>query len=322
MNTPVIDALLASDAEGSSGYVKRDPYNTRLLNNFHNSVKGMEDSLAKKQIFNTEYKDGYQDISRAVEQAFDALGQKPGFLEKFRTESETWNRESDPRMYLWYHPAFANVGGALKKLTKYEKDPLVAEFLPVLREAVQLIELCKQVKPFIVKGRKPNPNYVPPDMSNTGHCAICGKQQKMTKGQEMVDHGFQISDGVHYFGTRVGHCFGVGYKPYELSNEANKEFKAYLEKMLKQTQKNLAELRSGTVTSVQATKEVREGFNYRTEYVTIKKGEPGFDRELQTMVMRAEQQESTLKSDIKVNDSKIAKWQVRPLPEGVSLGIF
>lgn len=194
MNTPVIDALLASDAKGSSGFVKRDPYNERLINNFH--------------------------------------------------------------------------------------------------------------------------------MSNTGHCGICGKQQKLTKQQKMVDHGFQISDGVHYFGYRAGHCFGVGYAPYQLSKEANIEFKKYLQEYLAKTQKNLTELKSGNVTSVQASKQVRSGFSYKTEYVTINKGEPGFEQELQTLVMRAEQQESTIKSDIKVNDSKIAKWSLQPLPTDQVLSIF
>jgi len=323
MNTPVIDALLASNAEGSSHFTKKDAFNQRMINNLHEAVKGFEGAVAAKKIFNTEYKDGYSSISRAVEEAFDVQSQ--GIAGDFRAVSQGWNRDSDPRMYLWYHPSFANVGGALKKLQKFEgKDKLVDAFLPVLKEAVALLDLCKSAKPFIVKGRKPNPNYVPPDMTNTGHCAICGKQQKLTPAQKMVDHGFQISNGVHYFGARVGHCFGVGYAPYQLSNEANIAFKAYLEKMLKQTQKNLAELKSGTITKVNSTKRVKDGFSWKDEPVVYVKGkdEPFFQRELDSMINRAEWQEDTIKSDIKHNDEKIANWAQKPLPEGQVLGIF
>ena|SRR5271157_3316036 len=309
MDTPVIDKLLSGNAEGSSHFTTPDRGNARLVKYLHESIKGMEQALAAGVIFNTEYKDGYGSMSRAAEEAFD-LATAP-----FRGERNQWE-QNDPRWYSVYHPSFANAGSAAKKLQKFKSEPRVAALIPALEEADQLLQLCKKLKPLIKKGRKPNPNYIPPDETNTGTCAICFHRQKLTKGQAMVDHGFTISNGVHYYGSRVGHCFGVNYQPYELSCEANKKFLVYLQAELKRTQGHLVELKSGTVVELHIMVSVREGFTRKdvpkTLHINVPEEKIAFDRELERRVAAAEQQIDYLKSDIKGQQKMIADWVAKP----------
>jgi len=309
MDTPTIDRLLAGNAEGSNGFTTPDRGNTRLLKLLHESVKGMEQALTAGVIYNTEYKDAYGYMSRAVEEALEQS------TAPFRGDV-TWE-QNDPRWYTIYRPGFANVGGALKKLLKFKGkgEPSVDAIIPVLEESLRLLELTKKLRPLIKKGRKPNPNYVPPDLTNTATCAICQNRQKLSKDKTMVDHGFKISDGLHYYGARVGHCFGVNYQPYELSSEANKKFLVYLQGELTRSKEHLSVLKSGTVEELHILVRVREGFSHRDEPKTLHKGEPGFDRELERRVYSAGQQIYYLESDIKGQEQLIQDW--KPNPQGV-----
>lgn len=309
MDTPTIDKLLAGSTEGSSHFTTPDRGNSRLLNLLHESVKGLEQALAAGVIYNTEYKDAYSYLSRASEEAFDQA------TAPFRGERDDWE-QNDPRWYTVYHPAFANAGSAAKKLLKFRgTNPRVDALLPALEEAGKLVELTKKLKPLIQKGRKPNPNRVEPDLTNTATCAICQNRQKLSKNKTMVDHGFKISDGLHYYGARVGHCFGYNYQPYELSNEANKKFKGYLEGELARTREHLSVLKSGEVVELHILVRVREGFSHRDEPKTLHKGELGFDRELERRVAAAENQIYYLESDIKGQEQLIQDW--KPNPQGV-----
>jgi hypothetical protein len=132
----------------------------------------------------------------------------------------------------------------------------------------------------------------------------------------MVDHGFNISDGIHYFGQRVGHCFGIKYPPYELSADGCVAFKKHLLPQLKRTKDELKHLQSGNVETVHEIVRKREGGRYTDVTLTYKKGENGFDRVLQNYVYRAEQQLDHLKSDIDVMNRKIKDWVAKPLEYG------
>ncbi len=306
MDTPIIDRLLSGSSEGSSHFTTPDRGNSRLLKVLHESIKGMEQAIAEGVIYNTEYKDAYGYMSRASEEAFDAA------TASFRGDRQQWE-QNDPRWYTVYHPSFANVGGAIKKLMKFKgKEPRVDALLPALEEAQQLLDICKKAKPLIKKGRKPNPNYVPPDETNTGKCAICQHRQKLQKNQNLVDHGFKISDGLHYFGSRVGHCFGVNFLPYELSCDANKRFVVYLKAELKRSEEHLVELKSGTIKELHVLVRERQGFSYVDTPKVLQAGTHAFDEELKTRVWKAEQQISYLKSDIKGQEKLIADWVSRP----------
>lgn len=322
MDTTIIDGLLASNSEGSSAFVKRDAHNQRMIQNLHRAVEVFTAAVASKEIYNVEYKDHYQDISRAVEEAFDCHSHQ--HIEEFRAERQSWDA-TDPRMYLWYHPSFANVGGALKKLAKkFEgKDKQVDSFLPILREAVALLELCKSVKPFIKKGRRPNVNkteaMIAEENFNTGVCAICANRQKLEHGAEvLVMHGYQMSDYNHA-GYRVGKCFGVGYKPYELSNEANIAFAPVLEDHRRGIANAIKTWKSGKITEVQVTREGKwngRGYDKIELTFTLEANPVEFKQEVEHRIDRLEYELSMVKADIKTNNAKINDWTLQPLKYG------
>jgi hypothetical protein len=176
------------------------------------------------------------------------------------------------------------------------------------------------MKPIIKKGRKPNQNKTEAQIAeenfNTGVCAICGRRQKLEHGAEvMVMHGYQMSEYNHA-GYRVGKCFGVGYKPYELSNEANVAFAPVLESHRVAIKKALATLPK--LTSLDVKKDKWEGGRRTVVDVTITKEANAheFDQEIKSRQYRLEWELETVESDIKINDIKISTWKLQPLKYG------
>ena len=213
------------------------------------TISLFESSLADKHIWNSDFKDGKSFLANICRTAVDNLQSKLRGERDETYQHPTWD-EKDPRWYTIYTPDFSNMGSAAAKLMKYESDPMVSSILPIFLEVGEISQLVKEVKPFIEKGRKPNPNAVAPDLTNTATCAICFNIQKLTKDR-MVSHGYHISDGMgHYFGFRNGSCFGVGYPPYEESNEANVAYKEALENTLVRLEARLDDLESGKVSEI------------------------------------------------------------------------
>lgn len=187
-------------------------------------------------------------------------------------------------------------------------------------EAAQLLELCKLAKAVAVKGRRPVEKTVEQlrdETFNTGVCAICINRQKLTDATKMVMHGYQMSDYNHA-GYRVGSCFGVGYKPYELSNEANLAFAPVLEIHRLGLENALQTWASGKITSVDITREKREGgsqVEYTVTY-TLAANPAEFNREKETRVARLESELRMIDADIRVNNDRIQKWTLQPLMFG------
>lgn len=284
---------------------------------FEESLKKLDAALTAGQIWNTEYQDWTYWIKQACEHAQHVASD--GVSKWDNGNTPTWP-EGDPRWDIGYAFQPNQAAPLLKRLKKLPAAaivPGIQNYMDVLAEIAGVWTFLQQFKAIIVKGRKPNPNHVEPDVTNTGSCSICGKLQKLSAKQGMVDHGFQISNGVHYYGQRVGHCFGVGYKPYELSNEGNIAFIQYLETGLKNIEARLVELNAGTVESLPYTVRTRKGFGeYNDEHRTAVKGTPEYDRELKIAIQKGEQHRDTLKSDIKFQTEYAKNWTLKPLPHG------
>lgn len=95
-------------------------------------------------------------------------------------------------------------------------DPFAIAVNNIVAKWQPIADKFKTLKPMIQKGRKPStdPRKTPQrTFENTGTCACCGKNVKMKDGK-MVDHGFSLS-----YGFRNGNCFGVGFRPIEVSDE-------------------------------------------------------------------------------------------------------
>jgi hypothetical protein len=254
MDTPLILAAYAKCKEFSPNY------NTK----FGEAVKHLEDGLRMEKIWNQEYEDVKYWLNRVCE---DVLG---SLTHAYYEESlrDKYVSQGDPRWDIHYFFTPIHANGYLKKVRKAQKNfntPVLEHMAEVLFEMAALYERVKAVRPFIVKGRKPNPNAPPPDLSHTGTCCICRRVQKLREGNVMVDHGFKISAGWgQYYGNRQGHCYGVGFNPYELSCEANKKFKKMLDGEKVNLENWMTRLQTGTEV---LTRFYKEHGQHKTEKV-------------------------------------------------------
>lgn len=309
MDTPLIEQYLTSGPQT----MHAQP-GDRAVGRFTEAKEMIEQGLADQKIWNTEYQLAKDRLSASAEHVMDAASEP--WREAHRGVWPQWD-DKDPRWAVVYHPQFLNVPGAVKKLLKYkDMDADFSHFYEVLVEVAKVAELVKSVKPYIVKGRKPPEHPREIDLTNTGLCSVCGKRHKLDRVDKIVDHGFQISDGVHYFGYRVGHCFGVGYPPFEISVEGTKAYLVYLKDGLVRMKEALERLKTGALTEVTVMVTQRVEGVRKEVPVTYPKGTREYAREIENRIWQHESQIRFLESDIEIQTERIAEWKPQPLKYG------
>jgi hypothetical protein len=300
MNTPKIFAALGNKAP-----------------RFQEQIAVLEAGLAAQKIWNVQVEDAKYVISRSIDDATNSYAE-PFYVQK-RSSAVTWD-SNDPRYDV---SCYMNTTSAPKVLRNLEKqhgfgNPLILEYMEFLREVVEIGKLIKAIKPFVVKGRRPvekSEADLIAENFNTGICAICARRQKLDVATRMVMHGYQMSDYNHA-GYRVGKCFGVEYKPYELSNEANIAFAPVLESHRKGIVAALKTLPSLVSVDVQCQKwENGKRVGY-TKTFTKEANQYEFNQEIANRQSRLEFELSTVKQDIQINKAKIENWTLQPLKYG------
>jgi hypothetical protein len=309
INTPLLDAAIQT-------HPKYAPRFDRFVNAKADLIEGVE----KKHIWNVDFVDAKDRLSRAIDAACDMAFEAslPEFW-RVRDLSSASPKEWDLKeRTLEAHEEFHSTcqmnqaAGRIKRLSKFMDLPNVAEYVALLKEVVLLHELVQAAKPFIEKGRKPSENPVEADITNTGHCAICGNRQKMTANQKMVHHGFQISGGTgHYFGYRLGSCFGVGYAPVELSCEANVAYIPALQNFLEQTIATIDSLEKKTAPSHSETRQKREGYRYVSFTVEHLKGTPEYASINRSKILQQQSLVRQIEGDIERQRHNVKVWKPR-----------
>jgi hypothetical protein len=286
---------------------------------FQQELAVLEQGLADKKIWNVQLNDAKYRISHGIDEAAEFYANP--FYEQRRNERDNWD-SNDPRFDI---SMFMNTTSAPKLLRNLEKkngynNPTILTYMEFLREVVQIGTLIKALKPYVVKGRRPvekTEEQLRDETFNTGMCAICARRQKLEMSLGMVMHGYQMSDYNHA-GYRIGKCFGVGYKPYELSNEANVTFAPVLANHRRDIINAIKTYKSGKITEVEVKRDKWEG-GKRVEYiVTFTKAENPreFQSEIDTRIARLESEQRMVESDIKTNKAKIDNWTAQPLQYG------
>ncbi len=291
-----------------SGYTQGD--------RFALAVATLDAAKIAGEIYNQEFQNAKSYISSGCEHAQHiAAG-------KCRTDETRNLPSSDPRHDIGY--AFgmnqaAKLSRRLKKLPWDATTPGIAAYIETLDQINEWFQFLKSMKPIIKKGRKPNVNkteaMIAEENFNTGVCAICANRQKLDDATTMVMHGYQMSEYNHA-GYRVGKCFGVAYKPYELSNEANIAFKPVLANYRSGIKKALATLPK--LTSVDAKVDKWEsGRRTEIDVTYTKEANPReFEREIESRNNRLTWELETVEGDIKINNAKINDWKLQPLKYG------
>lgn len=194
----------------------------------------------------------------------------------------------------------------------------------LLKPMTALIKLASDVAKANARADKQRAHQADRD-EKCGTCPCCFGDYVVTSHHDarnkrvttkMVHHGYE-RPGVGYI---VGDCHGVGFEPFEVSCEGTKSWLNVLKQTLERTKTMLVGLDSvPSVSVVTGTKYT--GYGRRRvalpEYKTIKRGEPGFDREIEILRGKYERQIDSLKRDIATYTKHIADWKVQPFPRVV-----
>lgn len=309
MNTPLIDAA----------YQEKEKHSAHYLQKFGETKILLEDCVAAKHIWNVEFEEAKHFFSSVCEAAMNTV--KDAF-HKTLPQGSYSQYELEHEIGYMFSPHLA--GSYVKKINGWLKRKKITDnvqlqdVLALFGEVAALYAQLNSTKPYIEKGRKPNPNAPQPDLSHTGHCGICQAHgshvTKLGSGNVLVDHGFQISGGWgHYFGFRNGHCFGVKYQPLELSCEANKDFLASLRSQLASFKTILAKLKTGTA---QIPVQERVPGSSRPKQVWIGPSDARYAKELPFAITNTEDNIRHVNSAITDQEDIIKNWKATHLLHG------
>jgi hypothetical protein len=288
---------------------------------FTASLRTIEDGLQAGKIWNQEFLAAKSWIADACEHAQHIAA------DEARRKRQPFNAATtvsygdcrDDIGYAFQMNQAAKLSRNLKKLAKRIPDvlsPGIAEYILTLDQIDAVWKWLQSVKPIIVKGRKPAENPKPEDITNTGHCAICEVRFKLERHGErkMVHHGFRISDRMgHYYGHRSGKCFGTAYLPYELSNQANIEYKYFLEQELKDAESHLADLKA-SVPDTLLVQEYQKGIAFPVN-VPYARGTKKYEDERQRRIWQTESEIRWLNEAIPYQQVRIDTWRLRTLAD-------
>lgn len=154
--------------------------------------------------------------------------------------------------------------------------------------------------------------YVERTRENTGTCGICCKEQKLTKQGNLVHHGF-TKPGHGYI---QGDCFGVGFKPYELSASSCKSYIEALTKMMNDHKAALRRHQNGEILTLNVETKTYKLIMGRKIYDTklVNKGTPEFEVAQKQIIIKLQNQIRQLEGSITFYQSRVDNWKLDTLP--------
>jgi hypothetical protein len=291
---------------------------------FVKALAALEQGVADHHIWNVDFNDAKDSVSRGIEQAMSVAAEP--FYAQRRAEMTSYS-SNDPRYDISGYMSYISAPKLLRRLEKANFDnPTIQSYMEYLREVVQIGTLIKSAKVFIVKGRKPNVTNkteaeLAAEIANTGTCCICQRRQKLNDEQGMVHHGYQMSEYNHS-GYRIGSCFGVKFLPYEFSCEANKQWLAQvLKPQMVAEKKFLKDLKNSTMETLDRTEEIYQGYGLKPKSVThtYNRGTREYEEVRESKIYRTESNIRLLKIDIETHEALVKNWTLRPLLDGTTL---
>lgn len=279
-------------------------------------LEALEAALAAGVIYNVEYKELKDAANRRYERARNAI------MKSVYLGSPEHHNNNEAAMNLYYDtPTYLHLlrGKKFQKLLDAAGDlELAVELRELVERWGRVADLLAEVKPLIQKGRKPStdPKKTPErTLDNTGTCACCGRNVKLTyrahskeKGGlgAIVDHGFQVP---WYGGGRTCGCFGVGHAPIETSDEG---LKALLKVVTTHRDDKVAF--HGRVERAEAAVIKQEATRTR-EAVYIEPTEEHYSYYQSQQLRRLEYQLKQLNAEIERLTKAIETWKPTPLPK-------
>ena len=272
-------------------------------------VANMDAAQARGEVRNTEFKDIKYYLNQNYEYTRDMV--RDEYVNNMKWDSLPEN------MKHFHESDMIYVSKTLREVAKLtpQDHPYVRAMVAAYTPYVALVEKMNALKPLVVKGRaklsadqRKTPERT---LNNTGFCPVCSQNVKLNGGL-IVMHGYQVN--FHQF---VGRCFGVGFRPFEVSAEGAEKFVEMLKRGIeKDRATKVAHAELTTITHMVSVRKPGEWRSLKEERTFVKGQDEDFAK------YHAIQQ-ANLDGDIrqgemmvKVFTEKVAGWVVRPLPDG------
>lgn len=168
---------------------------------------------------------------------------------------------------------------------KSDDTPMRAAVIALINEWKPVADAIAAVKKNVIKGRKPSdtPRKTPErTLENTGTCAVCGHNVKLDSEGNIVHHGFRVQ-----YGMRNGSCYGVGFKPIEVSPKGAYSYLNMITAMLETSHNTLA---------------------------SINEMDAPLSKEMVRAKLNVEGDIRTLAREIAYYTNVVSTWEAKPLP--------
>jgi len=197
---------------------------------------------------------------------------------------------------------------------KAHDTPFYQEVKKVANDWKEISDTFKILKGQVVKGRKPSdkPRQTPErTLENTGTCPCCGRNIKLMSNGTMVEHGFTIKSGF-----RNGNCFGVGFKPWEVSPEGAIAMIKSDESRIAHDREFLINLQTTNTLKVKA----RGSYGVFPKFDLIELTEENskeFERHRSIQIANTENLIEFLMKSIEINTNRVENWKPGVLPDQI-----
>lgn len=195
---------------------------TALINSYSNPQRVTEALLllsqatAENKIYNVDFESIKLTLNRAIEKLYnDRISQVyywGGLWEKLGEEEDSLSDGISVT-------TIPSILSAAKKVNAYkgEETQFIKDLREVITGAAEIATQLKDLKPFIVKGRKPSGKAPAPENPNkiVKTCACCFRAIAVGSDGKMVHHGYRRPGD----GFQTNSCMGISYRPLEVSDE-------------------------------------------------------------------------------------------------------
>ena len=261
----------------------------------HGKIDGM--------IYGPEYKDAKDTLSRRFDEAYEKTISAPYLWGKGYTPENEWEAK------LGSHYGLHSAISVAKRLAKLEPAPnpqLDRDVRAFFAATQPIAVMVADLKSKAVKGRKPNPDVIAKKaavaasrVGRDGECQICQRRQILDSRGNLVLHGYQRPG----HGYIVGDCFGVGHPPWEVSSDALATWIGLLKTRSEQAAQDA--VKASKLTTII----VNRGSDRNPRMVTLTKGDPSFDGEIEKRVRNLKEQSKWLADDARRETQRLKTWK-------------
>ena len=187
--------------------------NPNSASRFLNAVRTIEEGMNDMVVYNTEFNDAKERISRVVDEAWKFYVSEPFFY------AGKWQELSaeDINVYDINVYGLHDTISASKKVAKLKHySVLMTTVRNLLAECLPISLAVKELKPKVIKGRKPSGRVAEVNPDKVVKTCPCCLRQIAVRGGTMVHHGYERTG----HGYTIGSCPAVNrFKPLEESSE-------------------------------------------------------------------------------------------------------